>query len=160
MSTRHHRDKDHFWGMPVPGHLKHGQGSRSAKVYGCECEACWPSGIRYVKGVLTPHAERQKALRERKQGQPVPAEVKHGIYAYRVYGCRCDICVATNRRARKRQRSTWRNTTTGHWGSSKDATGAPLDVLHWPPVGHGDWTCPSCGQLFPHRAPKEQTLAA
>lgn len=154
MSGRYQRQKAKFWGQPIPDGLKHGTNSHARKMYGCQCEDCRPS--RESPGSGASHADRQRKLRQAKRGTPVPPGVKHGIYAYKVYGCPCDICVASNNRARRRRRQSWRTKATGSWGSGKDGT----DVLHWPPVGVGTWTCPACGQQFRHRAPKEETIAA
>lgn len=149
-------EKARHWGAPVPPHLKHGRNTYAFKVYGCDCLVCLPAGKRRVMTPGgTPAKERNRKLRENKWGKPVPPGVKHGIYAYKVYGCRCDICKTAANSQREEYRNTWRTRATGSWSKQGKA-----DVLHWPPVGRGIWTCPDCGQQFRHRAPKEATLAA
>lgn len=157
-AAAYQRAKLKYYGLPVPPHLKHGQSSRAANIYGCDCKLCLPSGRRMTTKMT--HAERQRKLRQAKRGKPLPPGTKHGVYAYRVYGCRCDFCVHTFRKSHRGVKQSWRTRATGVWGTGVDAAGFPVDVLHWPPVGTGTWTCPDCNQRFPHRPPKEARLAA
>lgn len=153
ITIQRRKDRDRHWGMPVPEHLKHGSGTRAARIYGCDCKTCLPTGRRWRKTNEKPtptHRDRQKKLREAKKGQPVPPDVKHGVYAYSVYGHRCDICRAAAAATFARRQNRWRETATGHWDDAGEMT-----VLHWPPRGVGMWECPDCEQKFPHRAPKE-----
>lgn len=157
MTSRFLQAKEEHWGTPVPPGRKHGRESYTAKIYGCDCKLCLPSGRRRAdRGQGVDHATRQKKLRANKKGTPVPAGTKHGIYTYKTYGCRCDICVQTNRRRNRHQKSwAWLENATGHY-----AFDAKVTVIHWPPVGRGIWTCPDCGMQLRHRAPKERTIAA
>jgi hypothetical protein len=158
-TTAFARAKLKHWGAPVPEGLKHGTNTYAAQVYGCDCRVCLPSGRRRAApGEGIPRNERNRKLREAKLGKPVPPGVKHGPYAYKTYGCRCDICKQANRRQRKRGRMAWLASATGFYDFA--AGGGEVDVIHWPPVGVGMWTCNTCGQQFPHRAPKERTIAA
>lgn len=140
------RRKERDWGTPVPEHLKHGTTTSAAEFYGCDCRECLPSGQRKPapEDVLT-RRERERRLRENKRGKPVPPG-SHGIYGYKIYGCPCDICAKANRDARGRERSSWRATAVAHW-----STRGTADVIHWPPVGEGTWTCPDCGEHFEMR---------
>lgn len=124
--------------MTVPEGLVHGRNSRACRIYRCDCKACLPSGKRRPE-VGTPQKERNRQLRERKWGTPVPEGTRHGRYAYRTYGCRCDVCVAAQEASRPRAESTAveRNDVT---------------VMHWPPIGEGMWECPVCHEKFPHRS--------
>ncbi len=143
MATVHAKAVARHWGLPVPGHLKHGKGSYAGKVYGCACPLCLPSGRRATRPDRIPtHAERQRRLRTAKRRRPVPAGTKHGIYAYQVYQCRCDVCVKVHAENLARHRNAWRATARGHWSDLPDVT-----VVHWPPTGTGaDWVCPHCGR--------------
>jgi hypothetical protein len=154
-------------GQPIPEHLTHGRKTVARRRYGCECSVCLPSGQPRMAKLTGKHgpktkakqhgcdchlclpsgrrcppkgqgltpAQTQAALRARKQGQPVPDHVKHGRYAYRTYACRCEVCRASVSRARKSK-------GLAMVAAVKDDG---LAVLHWPPVGDGDWTCPDCG---------------
>ena len=74
-------------------------GTRACYELGCGCPPCREA-----------NAEYKREWRRSKQGQQ---PTKHGVYAHRVYGCRCDICVeefrtkwramAQRRRARNKQ---------------------------------------------------------
>lgn len=135
-------------GQPVPPGLKHGPRQLSRKHWGCECELCRPEPDwaakprgRGARGGLT-HSEAQRALRHRKRGKPVPPGVKHGIYCYRTYGCRCDICRFELNGARTRRRNAWRETAHGRW-RTEVRTNGPVEVICWPPKDAGpDWVCP------------------
>lgn len=141
------------WGAPVPEGLRHGKRTTACDTYGCGCKVCLPSGRRKSDVPLTA-LERGRRLRASKKGTPVPPGTKHGIYTYRVYGCKCDFCTAANRRSRTRERHTWRETAVGHWSTRRGN-----DVLHWPPAGDGTWTCPECGEQFEMRG-KSSAAAA
>lgn len=163
MTTAHQRAKDAHWGLPVPPGCKHGQGTWAAKVYGCDCKKCLPTGRRLrPRGQRIPHAERQQKLRESKHGQPVPPSVKHGIYAYKIYGCRCDPCVLASNARRRRRTWAWLKNATGHYAfaAKKDADNFDVDVIHWPPAGTGIWTCPDCGIQLRHRPATQRQEAA
>jgi len=137
-------DRLKFWGLEVPEGRVHGPNSRSRRVYGCKCLACVPSGkTRPAKGEGMPQAERNRRLRQAKKGKPVPPTVKHGKYAYRTYGCRCDVCRAASERARSTH--TWERKTHGVWTEGPRTT-----TLCWPPRNAGpDWRC-DCGRIRPH----------
>lgn len=141
------RRKERDWGTPPPPHLKHGPQTVAADIYGCDCRDCLPSGRRRTPpGEGMTVAERQRRSRANRHGTPVPPGRKHGIYTYKIYGCRCDFCEKANRDASKKQRASWRDTAVAHWG-----TRGGMDVVHWPPVGEGTWSCPDCGQDFEMR---------
>lgn len=138
-------DQKRHWGLPAPAHLQHGPGTRACQIYGCSCSTCLPSGRR-----RKPHGKgdsstvRQRRSRHKLKGKPVPPGVKHGIYAFKYYGCKCEDCQAANRERLHRQRHPWMyRETRGHWSTRGDLT-----VLHWPPAAAGkDWTCPECGEV-------------
>ena len=91
------------------------------------------------------HAQRQKKLRQAKQGTPVPEGNKHGISTYTVYACRCATCRAAHARRLHRRHNPWiyRDDLHGTWRQRKTDQGHILDVLCWPPIGADpDWTCP------------------
>ena len=146
MSEVYEKAKAAKWGAPVPAHLKHGPNLYAAKVYGCPCKVCLPTGRRKwknIEGATGPksHADRQRALRQRKKGQPVPPGTKHGEYAYRVYGCRCKVCKAATAEHADRMRNRWRETAHGRW-----TTVGVYETICWPPKNADpDWVCPSCG---------------
>lgn len=144
MATTHAEEVARFWGLPVPSHLKHGQNTRAARTYGCDCSLCLPSGRRNrPRGQRMSSSERQKRLRAKKLGTPVP-EGRHGSHGYHVYGCRCDICRAARRDAGEKKRNAWRETARGHWHTEERA-GVELDVLHWPPANLDEpWLCEVC----------------
>lgn len=99
MNEKYHRAKLKYWGAPVPGHLKHGDDSYAAKVYGCDCRDCLPSGRRRAaKGQGMSARQREINLRANKKGKPVPPGTRHGIYAYKIYRCQCDICIGAKDR--------------------------------------------------------------
>lgn len=140
------RRKERDWGTPVPEHLRHGTRTMASDIYGCDCRECLPSGRRRPpRGEGLTRVERERRLRKNKRGQPVPPG-SHGIYGYKIYGCRCDFCEKANRDASRKQRASWRDTAVAHWG-----TRGGMDVVHWPPVGEGTWSCPDCGQHFEMR---------
>jgi hypothetical protein len=131
--------------MPaVPAYLKHRPGSWARQKYGCDCRDCLPKGEgtpgRPPKGdaALSPR-ERQARLRAAKKGQPVPPGTKHGIYAFKIYGCRCSTCRAAKVRQNHRVKNPWMyRPLRGRWHEEDGIT-----TLCWPPVGAGpDWTCP------------------
>lgn len=134
MATKFQRDKERFWGLPVPPHLKHG-GSRAKGVYGCDCKACLPSGRRNkLDGEPLTSTERSRKLRENKKGEPVPPDVKHGIYGYDVYSCRCEVCVEASN---SRRRVDWRlRNSYGEWIQREDG----VTIVHWP----RGVSCPIC----------------
>lgn len=140
--------KERHWGAPVPPHLKHGPATAAMKVYGCDCEVCLPSGRRYwqnTEGATgpAPYIERDKKMRTAKRGTPVPANVKHGVYAYRVYACRCPVCMAARQANDERRRWLWLWRARGTWTMRRDEEGNELDVICWPPATAGpDWRCP------------------
>lgn len=142
------RQRLEFWGLPVPEGMKHGRSTLACEAYGCDCKACLPSGKRTKlgEGGKLTHDERQRRLRAAKLGLPVPPGARHGLYTYRVYGCRCDACRAARRHSEQQKANRWRETAVGSW-STRDSN----DVIHWPPVGEGLWTCPECGQAFRRR---------
>lgn len=143
MPTVYANDKRALWGKQPPPHLKHGQNTRAARVYGCNCKVCLPTGRRKwinVEGATGPkdHRTRNAESRARKKGQPVPAGTKHGSYAYHTYNCRCAICKAANSESRERTQNRWRVTARGHW-----TTVGENETICWPPADAGpDWTCP------------------
>lgn len=142
--SKHSEEVARFWGLPVPGHLKHGNATRAANVYGCDCKACLPSGKRRGKG--TPAVERNRKSRQRLAGQPVPPGTKHGLYAYTVYRCRCSPCRAAKAEEKQRRDNAWRADARGDW-----VDGDPMTVVHWPPRGFGWWECPQCHEKFEMR---------
>lgn len=142
--------REKLWGLPVPGHLIHKRDSWAARVYGCDCKACLPSGRRQNPVPLT-RAQRNAKLRAAKKGQPVPPGVKHGIYAYQVYACHCDVCVEAHNAKRREARQTWRADAVGDWVDNVVIDGHKTTVVHWPPRGEGMWQCPVCDDKFPHR---------
>ena len=128
----------------IPPHLKHYPASIARRKYGCDCRQCLPSGRPHggrppkEEGAL-PHVVRQKRLRDSKKGEPVPAGTKHGVYTYRVYACRCPVCVAARSRQNHRTKNPWMyRKTHGRWVEKNGTT-----TLCWPPRGAGpDWQCP------------------
>ncbi len=140
--------REKYWGAPIPEGLKHGSNTWVARVYGCGCSTCLPSGQRIwknVEGATGPLSgtERRRRSREKLYGQPVPDDVKHGIYTYQVYGCRCPACMEAKNGQNAKRQNAWRKTARGRWLTSKDETGAPLEIICWPPANAGpDWTCP------------------
>ena len=144
MSEVYREAKKKKWGLPVPPHLKHGSNTYAAKVYGCPCKVCLPSGRRkwlHIEGEQAPqsHVERQRRLRARKKGTPVPPGTKHGEYTYRVYSCRCTICKAATAEHSERMRNRWRETAHGRWTTVGD-----YETICWPPKNAGpEWTCPA-----------------
>lgn len=140
----HAREVELHWGAPVPAHLKHGSNTYASRVYGCSCRSCLPSGRRRpAKGQGAPRREVHRRSRNRLNGRPVPPGVKHGIYTYNVYGCRCDTCRETSARRLYRQRRAWRATAHGRWVEHGDTT-----TICWPPAGAGpDWAC-ECDAVF------------
>lgn len=140
------RQREQVWGGPVPDHLKHGPNKRAARIYGCDCTVCLPSGKRCApKGAGLSKAERAKRLRIAKKGQPVPEGTKHGPYAYKIYGCRCDVCRASTStvRKRRRDRAPEGRQRIGHWTRHVERG---LDIIHWPAVNTEPWACPECGE--------------
>jgi hypothetical protein len=113
----------------------HGPGTWSRRVLKCACEICTTNPDR--KKPMT-HQERQKKLRQAKRGQPVPPTVKHGIYVYKTYACRCEVCLAAERLRVHKNKNPWMyRPTRGRW---KEENG--LTTLCWPPAGAGpDWRC-------------------
>lgn len=142
--TRHSEGVARYWGLPVPGHLKHGVRTTAARFYGCDCKLCLPSGKR--RGPGTPQAERQRKSVQRLRGTPVPPDLKHGIYVYRAYGCKCDVCRAAKAANKRQVDNRWRATACGDWQD-----GAELTTVHWPPRGFGWWECPHCAEKFEMR---------
>ena len=145
--AEYRQQKERYWGKPVPEGAKHGQASFAAKVYGCDCRACLPSGRRNwknIEGATGPvsKTERGRRLRANKRGEPVPPGTKHGRYTRKVYACKCDVCKNAENTARRAARESWRATAHGRWeqiGPYK--TG--IDVICWPPRdADPDWQCP------------------
>lgn len=138
MTTSYADQQRRYWGAPVPPHLKHGQATYVAQIYGCACKICLPSGRRRGKGV-TPPAIRQKKSREKLRGTPVPPGTKHGVYTYKVYGCRCPLCQDAHRLQVHRHNNPWMyRPTRGRWTVDGEKT-----ILCWPPAGAApDWKCP------------------
>ncbi len=138
--------KRRLWGAPIPPGIKHGPNTFASKVRGCDCKKCLPSGRRIWVNreegdVSLTHLQRQKKLRDSKKNTPVPAGAKHGVYAYRIYNCRCDVCRATVSGAAKRQANAWREFSRGRWTTTGDS-----ETICWPPKNAGpDWVCPGCG---------------
>lgn len=134
--------------------LKHGPGSRARWLRGCTCDVC----IRPRNGVVMPsrvrpdrpltHAERQKRLRDKLRGTPVPPGTKHGQYCRKVYGCDCAEAKAYLREARKRHRAAAANRRRADpdapiWGRWTLDPVRQLDVVCWPPRDAGpEWRCP------------------
>lgn len=138
--------KRKLWGTPVPPGVKHGPNTHAAKYRGCDCRVCLPSGRRTwrnTEGATGPKDRNAHhgALRARKKGTPVPENVKHGVYGYRIYGCRCEACRAAIREVGLRQRNAWREKSHGRW-----TTVGEFETICWPPRDAGpNWVCPSCG---------------
>lgn len=136
------------WGLTPPAGARHGQQSWAAKVYGCDCKECLPSGERIWRSREDrdrplAHGERQRRLRQKKRGQPVPPNVKHGIYANRTYGCICEICTAAKKKNSHRKSNPWMyRPTRGHWSTGRNSSGAPVDLIWWPPLGAATEDCP------------------
>jgi hypothetical protein len=156
-----------YWDRPIPEGLVHGGDSWARRAYGCRCADCKVRKGRVKKGrpplvhgpnslsrrrykcecadcvnpekpkALT-HNERQKKLRAAKWGKPVPPSVKHGIYAARTYGCKCELCVEAKKAADHKKRNPWMyRPTRGRWREENGKT-----ILCWPPAGAGpDWRC-------------------
>lgn len=140
---------DKHWGLPVPEGLRHGRNTKACRVYGCSCKVCLPSGRRNArKGeVAKSHSERQREMRERLRGTPVPPTVKHGPYAYRTYACRCDVCMEAKRAKGRRDRQG----PPGRAVRSPHPTEMGITVVHWPPAPLTEpWACPHCDfKAFP-----------
>ncbi len=144
MNEKYEAAKKRHWGAPTPPTIKHGPNTYAAKVYGCPCKVCLPSGRRKwmnredgEPAALT-HAQRQKRLRQSKKNTPVPPGTKHGIYTYRIYNCRCDICQAAQAAAHHQQINAWRENAHGRW-----TTVGENEMICWPPADAGpDWICP------------------
>lgn len=159
--ARLEQQRKELWGLPVPEGLKHGPPTKANLAYGCNCTKCLPSGRRYA-GTTLSTTERGRRLRKNKRGKPVPEGVKHGIYPYRVYRCRCDFCVHAHRLQGRRKRERLqrkreplrRQPAVGFWSVRGDN-----DVLHWPPAGEGPWTCPDCSQVFRRREQSDARAA-
>lgn len=134
---------DRHWGLPVPDGAKHGRNTKAARVYGCDCGVCLPSGRRQGRrgeGPTKTSTERQREMRERLRGKPVPPTTKHGNYAYRTYGCRCDVCVGAKRAKNSRERQGPPGRAVRIQGGEKGIT-----VVHWPPaILEETWQCPHC----------------
>jgi hypothetical protein len=142
MPTKHQRDVAKHWGLPVPSTVPHGS-HRAARVYGCACGLCLPSGRRrqVLEDRTLTRQERQARSRRNLWGTPVPADVRHSTYTYNIYGCRCELCSKANSAANARQRNAWRKTARGVWTELPDRV-----ILHWKPRTAGpDWVCPDCG---------------
>lgn len=144
--SEHKRAKARYWGLPVPPNLIHGNMSYAARIYGCNCKLCLPSGKRSWTntegrtGPKTPH-ERNRELRANKKGQPVPEGTKHGVYTYNVYNCRCAACKKAYALENERKRNAWRANSHGRWDTREE-----VDIICWPPKNADpDWVCPSCG---------------
>lgn len=152
--SRYQRQKEKYWGKPVPPRVKHGPTSHARKVYGCRCAICTPRGEEEGTHRTTgepdrpmTHDERQKRLRARKRGTPVPPGTKHGIYTSRVYRCKCDICRAAKSAQYRRKVDRWRETARGRWTSD-----GIMDTICWPPRDAGpEWTCPGCASTPTHQ---------
>ena len=142
---RAYREK--FWGLEPPPHLKHGPATWAAKVYGCPCSTCLPSGKRtwkHTEGATGPLSgtERGRRLRASKRGQPVPEGTKHGGYASRVYGCKCEVCRGANAAEKHEKDNAWRALARGRWQTIGDRWRG-IEVICWPPKDAGpDWVCP------------------
>lgn len=97
-------------------------------------------------GLPTPsHAQRQIKLRQAKQGTQVPPDLAHGVYTYRVYRCRCDICIAAKQAGDQRRRieNHWTTRARGRYSEGKDGDGSPTTIVCWPPRNAPpDWVCP------------------
>lgn len=142
---RFRREREKYWGLPVPPGYKHGPTSHVRQVYGCDCSLCLPSGQRNSQTLgtkpLTPN-ERDRRLRASKRGQPVPPGLQHGGYTYRTYACRCDVCTKWNRERGVREKQAWRKKARGRWTKAL-RDGAEYDIICWPPRNAGpDWKCP------------------
>lgn len=141
MPSKYELAVDRYWGLPVPSHLKHGTNTWAAKVYGCDCKLCLPSGKRRSRnGEGKSARQRQRESRARLLGQPVPPDVKHGVYAYHMYGCRCPTCRGARSDQQYRRKNRWRETSRGEW-TERDGK----DIIHWPPRdAEYPWVCPTC----------------
>lgn len=137
------RAREKHWGLPPPPHLKHGQSSWAATVYGCSCQACLPSGRRTwrnTEDATGPKSatQRTRESRERLRGRPVPEGAKHGIYTARFYNCPCGVCRAALDRATHRNNNRWMyRRTRGHWSSDQIT-----DRIWWPPASADPSECP------------------
>ena len=133
--------------------LKHYPGGLARRRFGCDCRKCLPSGQagsgsgpRILDRPLTP-SERRRRSRQNLRDKPVPPGVKHGIYAARVYNCKCSTCRAVRNLHNDRKRRPWRYGigVQGRWrelGGQKGKT-----VVCWPPRDAGpNWVCPECGR--------------
>lgn len=142
--SAYQRAQRRFYGAPVPATLRHGPGTRASAIYGCDCKTCLPSGKRVRKAwrdepPLTK-LERQNRSRASLRGQAVPPGNKHGIYAYRVYGCRCEDCELAKKRADHKSKNPWLyRPTRGRWNVGEETT-----TVCWPPAGADPttWRCP------------------
>lgn len=146
------RKKEAKWGTPIPPGLKHGTRSHVRYVYGCDCVTCIPpdlhrGGPRIIEDRPLTRVERSRRSRENLRGKPVPERVKHGLYTYQVYACRCDLCVKTHRASQAAKANLWRETARGHWVDLPSG----MTVLHWPSRTTAPmWVCPDCEEvIFP-----------
>lgn len=148
MARLTHREQvERFWGLPVPPNLKHGNNTKAARAYGCDCKVCLPSGRRRRVFEDRPLTRMERARRHRANvyGTTPPPHIKHGIACARNYGCTCEVCSEAKRRANKRQ--AWLR----EWGWTERAYGRytllpDKTIVHWPPAGSPpDWKCPHCG---------------
>lgn len=144
MSQKLEAARDRHAGMPVPPGNKHGPNTYARRAYMCECSVCLPSGKAGTKhGEGKTYRERDRKLRRDKAKQPVPATAKHGIYAYKVYQCKCSVCRAAMAAQRANQKHAWRKKARGRWVDGPKET-----VICWPPHDAGpDWVCPDPAHL-------------
>jgi hypothetical protein len=100
--------------------------------------------VRDVLMAVTPHRERMRKLREAKRDKPVPLHVAHGIYAYKTYRCRCDVCREANNSSARTQKRSWMRMTYGRW---RDDLAGGMTSICWPPAwaDRESWLCPGCG---------------
>jgi hypothetical protein len=143
VSDRYRENQKKFYGAPVPPGLKHGPNTWAKQVYGCGCTTCLPSGKRKRKAwrgerPFTP-LERRARSRKALRGQAVPPGTKHGIYTYKVYGCRCEDCELAQKRASHRAKNPWMyRETRGRWHVGEEVT-----TVCWPPAdADPTWRCP------------------
>jgi hypothetical protein len=147
--NRYQRDRAKFYGLTPPAGVQHGPQTTARRIYGCPCETChpdYPPGrTRILEERPLTRAERSKRSRQNLYGKPVPAHVKHGLYAYNVYGCHCALCNKAKQVEREKKVNRWRATARGHWVDLPSG----ITVLHWPPTDSAGWTCPDCGETPP-----------
>lgn len=118
---------------------------RRWQVGECEMEGC--SAPKHVHGLCNRHDLQARRAEKARTGRRVPVSCERcgAANAFRRIKL-CQSCYTKEYNARRRGVRPAPQQPRPLWGQYEEVEN--VRVVHWPPRGEGDWTCPDCGRVF------------